>query len=40
MLGVSHGRRIRTEKEFHILLTKCGFEIANINTNSKILRTF
>lgn len=30
MLAVSHSRRIRTEKEFHSLLTKCGFEITNI----------
>ncbi|MFZ0514909.1 MAG: methyltransferase, partial [Candidatus Nitrosopolaris sp.] len=30
MLAVSHSGRIRTEKEFHRLLTKCGFEITNI----------
>jgi hypothetical protein len=30
MLAVSHSGRIRTEKEFHSLLTKCGFEITNI----------
>jgi hypothetical protein len=30
MLAVSHSGRIRTEQEFHRLLTKCGFEITNI----------
>ena len=30
MLAVSHSGRIRTEKEFHSLLTKCGFDITNI----------
>jgi O-methyltransferase domain len=30
MLTISHNGRIRTEKEFHSLLTKCGFEITNI----------
>jgi O-methyltransferase/methyltransferase family protein len=30
MLAVSHSGRIRTEKEFHSLLAKCGFEITNI----------
>jgi hypothetical protein len=30
MLAVSHSGRIRSEKEFRSLLTKCGFEITNI----------
>jgi CTP:phosphocholine cytidylyltransferase-like protein len=29
-LAISHGGRIRTEKEFHSLPFKCGFEITNM----------